>query len=65
MLLQFCCLIVLISIKSLNGLELTRVDNGAGCSNGHEINKGQFIQSPNNQYRFELNFDCDLVKYVC
>ena len=65
MLLQFFYLIVLISIKSFNGQELTRVDNGTGISFKPEIKKGEFIQSPNEKYRLEMNFECELAIKVC
>ena len=73
MLVQLCCLIVLLSTKTLNaGKDVTSNLENVGqlleestVSFGNEIKKGQYIQSPMKQFTLVMQTDCNFVLYVC
>ena len=70
MLVQLCCLIVLLCTKTLDTQnqdvsKLKNVGYENGLSLSHEIKKGEFIQSKNKEYTLVMQLDCNFVLYVC
>ena len=70
MLVQLCCLIVLLCTKTLDTQnqdvsKLKNVGDEKGVSDRNEIKKGEFIQSKNKEYTLVMQLDCNFVLYVC